>query len=669
MSADGSSFADSTSSPATASNGNGWHAIRPWSPPLSLVVREITSVSATFILSSGNVGDMSSSLASLGLEDQSSVSSLTEDKDRSSSTSAESVELDPPVKSTIIVDALAKGLSVTVNGSSWQRVFIRIDDKIDEAVIIIYGLMPGRQYDITLGLVQGQVQRQVTTTSTTTGAEESDGDSSSSNNTTADTSTTFSSTDPSRQTHENSISPTSSPSSTPPQPTIEERLAQLQQTLSMITTEKESLISQLKSARKESQKQDAALRSEIDILKRNSEKHAQVEHRAKQKILALQEAVKRAQAGIKDTEELFEVVQGEIPELEKQKVEKEKVYLAVKARAEKVRREREEEEERERKKMEGMRTELGALGVRMEKLSGKKEKLEGSVPELEERLRDIEEEIERVEREEREEKEREEREKEREDSRKGASWGVFDMDDYEDALGFPPSSQLQAQQPIRRPSRTQNSSNSSAATSASIPLPPIGRPLPSTVRPLAYQQHHPQHSWNTPPRQLQSTQPQQGPRSNSLPLQYIPTQNPLQQQSQAAFILQRRESLTKTSPKRDQAQAQSASPGNTTLSSRAPPFEPTNSTGIMLSRAAPAFEPGKGLVSTKSSSGFGVPEYPSTFPTPANGGQTAAFTSPGSSSASSAIGVNASSVSPTPIQRPAARSPGTIGKGRAYDGW
>lgn len=55
----------------------------------------------------------------------------------------------------IISNALAKGLSVNVNGSSWQRVLIRIDDKADEAVIIIYGLMPGRQYDIDLGLVNG----------------------------------------------------------------------------------------------------------------------------------------------------------------------------------------------------------------------------------------------------------------------------------------------------------------------------------------------------------------------------------------------------------------------------------------------------------------------------------------------------------------------------------
>ncbi|OAX35185.1 hypothetical protein K503DRAFT_858772 [Rhizopogon vinicolor AM-OR11-026] len=69
----------------------------------------------------------------------------------------------------IIADALlgSKGLSVSVNGSPWQRVLIRLHDLLDEAVIIIYGLMPGRHYDIDLGLIQrgqaGSICRQVVT--------------------------------------------------------------------------------------------------------------------------------------------------------------------------------------------------------------------------------------------------------------------------------------------------------------------------------------------------------------------------------------------------------------------------------------------------------------------------------------------------------------------------
>lgn len=140
----------------------GWHSIRPWSPPLYLIVREVTSVSVTFILSSSLSdvnGDLDPSLTSLGL--------MPTDDDHYGAKSDESDnDSVPPKKKSVISDALARGLSVSVNGSNWQRVFIRIDDTADEAVIIIYGLMPGRQYDIDLALVQGEqnkIRRQVIT--------------------------------------------------------------------------------------------------------------------------------------------------------------------------------------------------------------------------------------------------------------------------------------------------------------------------------------------------------------------------------------------------------------------------------------------------------------------------------------------------------------------------
>jgi hypothetical protein len=157
-------------------DGNGqseWHSIRPWAPRLALFVREITSVSATFILSSslsnrpnGNSSQSDPSPASLGLiaDDGHEIHS---DSDENSSDSDE----EDARRELIISNALAKGLSVNVNGSPWQRVLIRIDDKVDEAIIIIYGLMPGRQYDIDLALVQGgqggvNLRRQVITEGT-----------------------------------------------------------------------------------------------------------------------------------------------------------------------------------------------------------------------------------------------------------------------------------------------------------------------------------------------------------------------------------------------------------------------------------------------------------------------------------------------------------------------
>ncbi len=137
-----------------ATNSAGWHSIRPWIPPLTLSVREITSVSVTFILSATSSGDTDPLLACLGIEAQE-----TED--------GVEIEENERKKPLIVSAALAGGLSVEVDRSAWRRVFIRIDDKADEAVIIIYGLMPGRQYDVDLELVQGghknNIRRQVVT--------------------------------------------------------------------------------------------------------------------------------------------------------------------------------------------------------------------------------------------------------------------------------------------------------------------------------------------------------------------------------------------------------------------------------------------------------------------------------------------------------------------------
>lgn len=141
------------------SPNNRWHSIRPWTPRLSLSVRELTSVSATFILSSLSAHTN----LSLILDGEGSHSDDDEDTSPAGGLSTASVSR----SQRIISDALSKGLSVTLNGAPWQRVLIRVDDEADEAVIIIYGLMPGRQYDIELGVIPGdeRVKGQITTES------------------------------------------------------------------------------------------------------------------------------------------------------------------------------------------------------------------------------------------------------------------------------------------------------------------------------------------------------------------------------------------------------------------------------------------------------------------------------------------------------------------------
>jgi predicted nucleic acid-binding Zn-ribbon protein len=179
--------------------------------------------------------------------------------------------------------------------------------------------------------------------------------------------------------------------------TLEDRLKQLQHSLSLLTSERDTLTASLKSARRDAQKADAALRSEIDILKRASEKHTAAEHRAKQKVLALQEAVKRAQAATREMEQRVQEVEGALPSLREKREDTEQVYIRVKEDTDQARREREKEIEADGRRIEGMKGELVNLGNKLERAYGKREKLEGTMPDLEEQLREIEKEIESVE--------------------------------------------------------------------------------------------------------------------------------------------------------------------------------------------------------------------------------------------------------------------------------
>ncbi|KAF9493074.1 hypothetical protein BDN71DRAFT_1450781 [Pleurotus eryngii] len=344
-----------------------WHSVRPWSPRLSLSVREITSVSATFILSST-------------FSDRGEQDLLLESLDIAPDDEFEEHIVDVDDGRAIISDALARGLSVNVNGNPWSKVIFHIDDKSDEAIIIIYALMPGRQYDIDLGLVNGgqSLRRQVVTEVPNHSPEFDHVPSPEASLPTPPTPT-----NPTVQTYA-SI-------------TLEERLAQLQHTLSTLTAEHETLTTNFKAARRDAQKADATLRSEIDILKRASEKNAVSEHRARQKVLALQEAIKRAQATTVDIQNIVQEVEEALPVLREQKKCKEEDHAKVKEAADRARREVEKENESEKKRVEALKNELAGLGHRMDKLNGKKEKLENAIPDLEEQLREVEKEIEQIE--------------------------------------------------------------------------------------------------------------------------------------------------------------------------------------------------------------------------------------------------------------------------------
>jgi hypothetical protein len=121
-----------------------WHSIRPWHPRLALSVTEITSVSATFLISS---------LSSNILRHHDDFEPDDDD--------------DIPTHNT---DALSQGISVKVNGTPWRKCLPRLADDADEATIIIHGLLPGRHYDIELGIIPGdeKLKGQIVTESEST---------------------------------------------------------------------------------------------------------------------------------------------------------------------------------------------------------------------------------------------------------------------------------------------------------------------------------------------------------------------------------------------------------------------------------------------------------------------------------------------------------------------
>ncbi|EUC61076.1 ATP synthase subunit D domain protein [Rhizoctonia solani AG-3 Rhs1AP] len=352
----------------------GWHSVRPWAPHLSLYVHEITSVSVTFILSCrSHIPDSPSLEEELGEK-------LVEMKHK-------------------ISDVLGKGLAVKVNNAPWQRVVMHVDEESDEeAVVILYGLMPSKHYEIELSVVAGEsIKGNLTTEDELNDFDEA---------THAPPAVTQLNTTPQTQTVTPADTPPSSPSSSgtsSPQPrqiTVEERASQLRHMHAMLSQEHDQLTTQLKTARRDAQRADAALRSEIEALKRAVEKNAAGEQRAKQKILALQEAVKQALAAAVDADNEVKELERALPGLEAQRAEAEKDHARASEAAERSAADTKAALDVDRKRTAEVEAELAALTAKVEKMTAKRDKLATeNIPELERELSSIRAEIEEIEKE------------------------------------------------------------------------------------------------------------------------------------------------------------------------------------------------------------------------------------------------------------------------------
>ncbi|KAG9311680.1 hypothetical protein JVU11DRAFT_7917 [Chiua virens] len=566
----------STSSPSE------WHTIRPWTPHLTLAVREITSVSATFILSS--------SLDTRHTTDDEPEPELT--PDASNGTDNDTLS----DSRGIIAEAMSHGLSVDVNGSNWQRVILRMNDHADEAIIVIYGLHPGRQYDIDLALVSGGTMRKQVTTE--------DAESATLDNERSEDHHVIAAPEPLSTATSNANE--SSPSiPTTSQPAPEERLRTLTHQLTSLHAEQATLQASLKSLRRDANKTTTSLRAEIDGLKRASEKAGTAEGKARQRVRALEDAVRRANGGREQVEQQTAADEQELPGLRERQSEAEETLETVRREADVVKAEREKREEEGRKRKESMKGESATLNQRLERFTGKKEKSENSViPDLEAQLAELQREIEAVER------------------------GCLQNGDAWDGLYADPS-----KTEIHRRRQSHPGTIGRSVTQRTNQPMPISPPhftrqprSPSTYRTSTDMNtlglSHPPGLIHPPGPVHSSSSSISHPGSSGFTLSAAPT---LSHSTNTMFSQSTTSSLSRST----------SSVSSSTLSSKAPPFEPTRNLRVSLSSSGTSGSfPSGGLLSmsnqgsfspssttfstTGSSSGFSLSGTYSSAPKPAH---------------------------------------------------
>lgn len=151
-------------------------------------------------------------------------------------------------------------------------------------------------------------------------------------------------------------------------------------------------------ARKESQRSENAVRAEIETLKKAAEKQAVADQRAKQKVLALQEAIKQTHSAALDIESQTRALQDELPGITQEVSLVEEDYNTVSETSEKKEAETDLALKADKKRVAEAQAELTSVTNRTEKLTLKREKLaHETVPELEHQLAEVRREIDQLE--------------------------------------------------------------------------------------------------------------------------------------------------------------------------------------------------------------------------------------------------------------------------------
>jgi len=301
---------------------------------------------------------------------------------------------------------LTNGLAISLNSVPWQKVLVHIDEETDdEAIVVLYGLFPGRRYDVEVGIVRGQrdggtVERVGRATEETPlDSYDSDTDTAVEdppyipprmrNRSASSLQATYRSPGSPALGPSTPPRPGHGPTDPPPLPTLSDRLHTLQQNLSSLQSQHVQLTTMLKTARKDSQRSLAMLRSELDGMRRASEKSQGGDMRARQKVLALQEAVRRAERGARECEDEAISTEGEWVELEGECATLETVVRDARAKENAARKELEMVQGKWSAVDAERDSDLGTVRRNWDKWETRRERLEEVVQDLEKRLEEV----------------------------------------------------------------------------------------------------------------------------------------------------------------------------------------------------------------------------------------------------------------------------------------
>ncbi|KAN0065698.1 hypothetical protein ACQY0O_000828 [Thecaphora frezii] len=212
-------------------------------------------------------------------------------------------------KASNMVHVFENRVSVTVNGSDWPHVLMG-ERGSHEAIVVIFGLQPESDYDVQFEVKDGleglpesvrlplrtRAERDRTTEASSHGCKAA-----------------------AAAVRPSSPSPLGKSAVSADDETEVvnvQKKALLQAELEASEGMKSEMLAELRKARKETSKAESALRHEIESIKRHIERMSSTDHRSKQKVLALQEAIKQTTAHAKDIHAEAEEIEGEYEDWE-----------------------------------------------------------------------------------------------------------------------------------------------------------------------------------------------------------------------------------------------------------------------------------------------------------------------------------------------------------------